>query len=509
MIKQIKLLFFLFFLFNAFAQSDFNQKALYKGIEENIYKNPDQSLKVASYLAERQNLTDEEKDVLNVLMAKAFITKGDYGNALLCLYSDTHQRGYDDVENYYLRIFILKKLQLEQQQLVYFDELKKLSETAGSSALKEYTTLIDLETLLEKAKKNYTTESHRMHQLTLETSDFVTYEIDYFLEFIRLDIRNKRYDLAAEKTNHITNLESIKTQNYTYYEIQLLLLKARLAFYSKQYIQALEFLSEAATKNTFLGNKYFMDVIFNQQTVNHLAVNNVDGYKESNKNFQSNHNNVQQLEQKAVNTVYNLIIDDNNRKASKQETIYFRRIKFISILVLIGFILFASVWFKNYLKNTNLKEIISYLKITKANLVSFYKEDAKKNYSSKILIPQKTEELILNKLQKFEKSTKYTSKDLSLAVLAGQFDTNTKYLSEIINSNYNVNYNTYINQLRINYIVDKLKTDSNYMNYKISYLADECGFASHSSFATVFKSITGISPVKFINLLKAEQNKEE
>jgi AraC-like DNA-binding protein len=509
MIKQIKLLFFLFFLFNAFAQSDFNQKALYKGIEENIYNNPDQSLKVASYLIERQNLTDEEESFLKILIAKAYITKGDYGNALLYLYPDNYKVGYDAIENYYLRIFILNQLQLEQQQVVYFNELKKLSETAVSSVLEKYNTLIILETSLQKAKKNYISESVKTHQLVMESSDFVPYEIDCFLEFIHLDIRNKRYDLASEKIKHIDNFEVIKNQNYTYYKIQLLLLKARLAFYSKQYKQALEFLNEASAMNALLGNKYFMDLIFNQQTVNYLAVNNVEGYKESNKNFQGNHNNVQQLEQKAVNTVYNLIVEENSRKASQQEMIYFKRIKLISILVLIGFILFASVWFKNYLKITNLKEIISYLKITKANLVSFYKEDAKKNYSSKILIPKKTEELILNKLQKFEKSTKYTSKDLSLAILAGQFDTNTKYLSEIINSNYHVNYNTYINQLRINYIVDKLKTDTNYMNYKISYLADECGFASHSSFATVFKSITGISPVKFISLLKAEQNKEE
>ena len=68
-----------------------------------------------------------------------------------------------------------------------------------------------------------------------------------------------------------------------------------------------------------------------------------------------------------------------------------------------------------------------------------------------------------------------------------------------------MNFNTYINILRINYIVEKLKTDSNFINYKISYLAEHSGFASHSSFATVFKSITGISPIKFIELLKDEK----
>jgi AraC-like DNA-binding protein len=94
---------------------------------------------------------------------------------------------------------------------------------------------------------------------------------------------------------------------------------------------------------------------------------------------------------------------------------------------------------------------------------------------------------------------------MSLAVLAGQLDTNTKYLSEIINKHYNVNFNGYINKLRINFIVNKLKSDPNFMNYKISYLAETCGFSSHSTFATIFKSITGITPITFIELLKKEK----
>ena len=121
------------------------------------------------------------------------------------------------------------------------------------------------------------------------------------------------------------------------------------------------------------------------------------------------------------------------------------------------------------------------------------------------MILKETEEHILNKLKRFESSRRFINKDISLAVLAGQLDSNTKYLSEIINTHYNVNFNTYINKLRVNYIIEKLKTDPNFINYKISYLAENCGFSSHSSFATVFKTITGISPVKFIELLNQEK----
>lgn len=151
-----------------------------------------------------------------------------------------------------------------------------------------------------------------------------------------------------------------------------------------------------------------------------------------------------------------------------------------------------------------LKEIINYLEVTRNNLIIRYKE--KKVVSKKNFIPQETEQALLNKLKRFESSTRFTNNDMSLAVLSGQFETNTKYLSEIINKHYQVNFNTYINKLRINYIVEKLKSDPNFINYKISHLAETCGFSSHSTFATIFKSITGIAPITFIEFLKKERD---
>src|SRR5690606_20454014 len=104
----------------------------------------------------------------------------------------------------------------------------------------------------------------------------------------------------------------------------------------------------------------------------------------------------------------------------------------------------------------------------------------------------------LSKLEKFEKSQKFTNPKLTISTLAVQLKTNTTYLSEVINHYKGKNFNTYINELRINYICEKIYAHPEYLNYKISYLAEESGFASHSAFATVFKSITGISPSAFL-----------
>ncbi|KFC21971.1 hypothetical protein IO89_08340 [Epilithonimonas lactis] len=113
-------------------------------------------------------------------------------------------------------------------------------------------------------------------------------------------------------------------------------------------------------------------------------------------------------------------------------------------------------------------------------------------------IPNSVEQDLLDKLKKFEESEKFTNPKLTISSLALQLKTNTSYLSEVINKYKGKNFNTYINELRIAYICQKIYNHKEYQNYKISYLAEECGFASHSSFATVFRNITGISPSVFI-----------
>lgn len=117
-------------------------------------------------------------------------------------------------------------------------------------------------------------------------------------------------------------------------------------------------------------------------------------------------------------------------------------------------------------------------------------------------ILNETEDRILNELELFEESLEFNNPDISLFNLANQVNTNTKYLSEIIKKHKGVNFNQYINELRIKYIVEKLSNNPEYLNYKISHLADESGFSSHSAFTSVFKQIKGISPSVFIRLLK-------
>ena len=117
-------------------------------------------------------------------------------------------------------------------------------------------------------------------------------------------------------------------------------------------------------------------------------------------------------------------------------------------------------------------------------------------------IVNETVNSILKKLEKFEKQKKYIKKDVNLASLATYLGTNTKYLSEIIKLHKGKSYSSYINGLRIDYIVSLLYEEPKYREYKISYLGELCGFASREVFSIVFKKETGITPFYFIENLK-------
>lgn len=129
------------------------------------------------------------------------------------------------------------------------------------------------------------------------------------------------------------------------------------------------------------------------------------------------------------------------------------------------------------------------------------KEDTK---SDKLRIPEETEQRIIENLREFEQSKRFLESNFALADLASEVGYNTKYVSYVLKNYYCKDFSSYIHELRINYIIEKLRTNKEYQLYKLSFLAEECGFSSHSKFSSVFKSITGITPTKFIDYLKKE-----
>jgi AraC-like DNA-binding protein len=115
-------------------------------------------------------------------------------------------------------------------------------------------------------------------------------------------------------------------------------------------------------------------------------------------------------------------------------------------------------------------------------------------------------EMILNKLIEFEKNKGFLDKSITSKSLAQLFDTNSKYISNVINDYKKFTVNNYINNLRIEYAILILQKDSKKRKYNIESLADEFGFNSSKSFNVAFYNKTGIKPTYFIKELQKKEN---
>ena len=111
---------------------------------------------------------------------------------------------------------------------------------------------------------------------------------------------------------------------------------------------------------------------------------------------------------------------------------------------------------------------------------------------------------IINKLTSLEEQKFYLDKDCNLYTLAKSLNTNTSYLSKIINNTKRKTFNNYINDLRIEYAVSKINSDKVFRSYTVKSIAEELGYKSADSFSKYFKSKTGFFPSVFIKKIKSQ-----
>lgn len=109
---------------------------------------------------------------------------------------------------------------------------------------------------------------------------------------------------------------------------------------------------------------------------------------------------------------------------------------------------------------------------------------------------------ILFKLSLFEKDNGFLDGKIKQIDLAKKLDTNSAYLSKIINHYYNKNFSQYLNDLRIDYTVEKLKNSKDFKKYTIEAIAEEVGFSNTQSFSKAFYNKTGLQPSFFIKKLR-------
>ncbi len=111
----------------------------------------------------------------------------------------------------------------------------------------------------------------------------------------------------------------------------------------------------------------------------------------------------------------------------------------------------------------------------------------------------KRAEIVKNLVDKMLNQKAYLNPNLTIRSLAIDIGTNTKYLSYVINEEFEKNFSSFVNHYRIEHSKEMLH-DPEHEMFTIESIAQETGFKSKSSFNAAFKKFTNTTPSKFKKL---------
>jgi len=175
------------------------------------------------------------------------------------------------------------------------------------------------------------------------------------------------------------------------------------------------------------------------------------------------------------------------------------------VVLLVVSVLFLAFWVHNYLKKRDYKQKFDQLYNETIDQVNVEKPVNDVVNEESLGIAQEIIEDILEKLEEFEQNFDFLKSDITTNSLSKQFNTNYKYLSKIVNRYKGKTFSTYINDLRIEYSVIKLKEDKKFKNYTMQAIANEIGFNTSQAFSKSFYKKNGIHPSYFIKELQKKE----
>ncbi len=130
--------------------------------------------------------------------------------------------------------------------------------------------------------------------------------------------------------------------------------------------------------------------------------------------------------------------------------------------------------------------------------------ESESRYRKSGLTEQKAEELMQTLLELMERERPYLNNKLTLQELAEMIPTTPHNLSEVINSQLKQNFFEFVNSYRVKEAQQRLIDEAN-SNLTILAIALDSGFNSKSTFNSIFKKHTAMTPSRFRESLKASQ----
>ena len=315
-------------------------------------------------------------------------------------------------------------------------------------------------------------------------------EILYQLREIEVLIAKNNFEKAISKLKRLKSSDYKTLQNIhslkaiCYYNLQ----NGKSAIYfSKKFIRENNFKSSSKKRLTvvydILANQYFKNkeidsaYKYSELTIKELNLLSKSKNETSKSQYLYDFKNTKELN--------NEILSEEKKKGS-----------FFILILSISLIVILIVFYFFYKRSKKIKS--AFLKVK--NKIEIDSNKQKTAYH----LDEELHKEILHGFEKLKKSKDYLSEDFSLQKFAKELNTNTSYISYIVNKEKNKTFKQYIIDLRIEYLIDKIKENSDYRKYTIKYLAKEIGYTNASAFTRAFKKHQGITPSEFIKTLETD-----
>ena len=125
------------------------------------------------------------------------------------------------------------------------------------------------------------------------------------------------------------------------------------------------------------------------------------------------------------------------------------------------------------------------------------------SHTHKLNIDDSVVKSTLLKLEQWELQHGYLDNTIDQNKLANIVETNSTYLSKIVNVYKNQNFSNYLKDLRISYAINFIKENPDLVKtHSLIQLAEQFGFNSIDVFVRAFKAKAGMTPASFFKHLK-------
>ncbi|WP_300689986.1 helix-turn-helix domain-containing protein [Chryseobacterium sp.] len=413
------------------------------------------------------------------------------------------------------------KLNLTDASRQFLDRAKKAGKNLSGSLESRYVYAMMLETeALQKIADRDTLgfiksiKDNQAYLTTIPENDITNYLLGRSqLKLGEVYVQKNDLD-SAHYTFHKAEENLKKSTIKSYYNESATLYRGlgNLALKQKKYEEAKYYLLKAMKIARVNKNREITDLTINDLRKYYRIVHDYEGLLEINQIKDS----IDLIKRDELVTLADQDFKEEFAKKNKFEG-YMNILIFVSVLLAL-FVIGLFFYYKQQRKKIRLQfeKIITKLNNQEeepadpmiiSSEQNFIARNMEEDDSSLNISTEKEEELV-QRMKNFEQQQLYLDQNISRPTMASHLNTNTKYLSYIIRKYRGVDFSDYINQNRISYIIKQLYTEPSYRNYKISHLAELCGYSSHSRFANIFKKQMNISPSDFIAQLKKRSNKD-